>query len=90
MENAFGNLAGDLYTNQKMHAVNGDDSHEDHGRDADDHSRVVEGRGHGHHANADVHLDQVNQGLVISESWQIFVDYFSISVKIETGICDQD
>ena len=63
-----------------MHAVNCDDSHEDHGQDADDHAGVVEGRGHGHHADANVHLDQVNQGLVISKSFQVYVDYVSLAI----------
>ena len=57
-----------------MHAVNGDNTHEDHGQDADNHAGVVEGRGHGHDADANIHLDQVNQGLVISKSFQVFAD----------------
>ena len=51
-----------------MHAVNGDNGHEDHSHDADQHARVVEGRRHGHHPDADVHLDQVDQGFGVTES----------------------
>ena len=46
--------------------MNGDDGHEDHGHDADQHARVVEGRRHGHHPDADVHLDQVDQGFGVA------------------------